>query len=501
MTTPPASKPLTAAVFGGSIAGLMASLVLNKQGFEVTLYEKRTTYTRNIQWTCRQSFIDYLSWINPQIAKDFYEQLLSPITNGYRFLSDRSLRYPDGAYKHKPRNKPCPGNGVAPTECCSKSLSAPPVGIVRTKLFEKFLLETVQKTDRMTLIDKPAPYCKRSEDNSDRFVLVEDGREIPYDLIVVCEGANSTTRDSEEVGIKSRKLSRSRKQISGEVKLQRHGMIIHYQHAKVVQKKPAPELLLSSVLSTDIKESIPDDKTTCWIIGDVSLECSELIDFYESQIYKIKLAIERLTREIEETASEDAKSAYQKSKANEEASLKEYEDAKTEKENGEFREIAARTMLDTSQNIKGAGYTGAVDKVRTFSLQAKLSNRAYGGKNLVLAGDAVGDGHWSVGGGMHVAGMCHQRRLDVLATELINAPDNRLNWAQLENYQKGVRADTIAWISLGIRDFYPSIPEDVLRRVFEEVVQEVLIQETRDLSIDINAPKLFKERVAAVYFD
>ena len=115
--------------------------------------------------------------------------------------------------------------------------------------------------------------------------------------------------------------------------------------------------------------------------------------------------------------------------------MKIYEWLKAEAEHEEFQTIAARTMLDTDQNIKGAGYTGAVDKVATFSLQAKLSNRAYAGLNLVLAGDAVGAGHWSVGGGMHVAGLLHQQRLDVLATELLKDPDYRLNFAHLEQYQ------------------------------------------------------------------
>ena len=499
MNTSSGSKP-TAAVFGGSISGLMASLILNKKGFAVTLYERRTTYTRNIQWTCRQSFIDYLSSIDEEISKEFFK-LVSPISNGSRFLSDKTLRYPDGAYAHRLRNRPRPGNCVVSKECCKESLSVPAVGIVRTKKFEEFLLKMVEKQPGINAVDKPAPCCKRVDDNFDRFVLVEDGQEKPCDLIVVCEGANSTTR--EEVGIKSRSLSRSRKQVSGEVKLQRHGMIINYQHAKPDkdESKPSVELLLSALLSTDIKESESEEKTTCWIIGDVSSECAAQIDYLESQINKVGLEIETLAREIEEAATENSKLAYQKSKADAEASLLTYKNAKADSEETEFRNIAARTMLDTDQNICGAGYTGVVEKVTTFPLQARLSNRAYAGENLVLAGDAVGAGHWSVGGGMHVAGMCHQKRLDELATDLLNAPDNRLNWAQLEKYDQGVRADTIAWISLGIKDFYPSIPEDVLGAVFKRLVQETLEQEARDLSVDINVPKLIKERVAAVYFD
>ncbi len=500
MTTSPASKP-TAAVFGGSISGLMASLLLNKKGFDVTLYESRITYTRNIQWVCRQSFINYLSWVDPEIADRFYYELLSPISNGYRFLSDKSIRYPDGAYKHQSRDKPELGNREEPKEDRMKSLRARPVGIVRTKRLEALLSEMVAKRG-IKPIDKPAPALKVSEDDRDLFVLQEEnGRQKPCDLIVVCEGANSKTRDSEVVGIKSRNLSRSRKQVSGEVKLQRHGMIIKYQHAKPDENRPSGEMLLSSLLSTDIRQLDPNARTTCWIIGDVSSERAALIDYYESRIPLVKLAIERLAREVEETALEHGKLAYQKSKANEEANLKIYEWLKAEAEHEEFQTIAARTMLDTDQNIKGAGYTGAVDKVATFSLQAKLSNRAYTGLNLVLAGDAVGAGHWSVGGGMHVAGLLHQQRLDVLATELLKDPDYRLNFAHLEQYQTDVRADTIAWISLSMRDFYPSVPDDVLGKVFEDVILKVKQKEQEDFSVDINAPELIKDQVASIYLD
>lgn len=95
---------------------------------------------------------------------------------------------------------------------------------------------------------------------------MEDEKEKKYDLIVVCGGAKSHTR--RDVGTRSIPLSRVRKQISGEVKLARHGMIIQYQHAKQDKDKDSTELLLSLVLSTN------DTETSCWVIGDVSLVSS-----------------------------------------------------------------------------------------------------------------------------------------------------------------------------------------------------------------------------------
>jgi 2-polyprenyl-6-methoxyphenol hydroxylase-like FAD-dependent oxidoreductase len=280
---------------------------------------------------------------------------------------------------------------------------------------------------------------------------VEDGQEKPYDLIVVCEGAKSVTR--KRVGIEPIELSRERKQISGEVKLERHGMIIQYQHAKHDEDKASAELLLSLLLSTD------DTKTSCWVIGDVSSE----------GVAKIN----RAALQSEET--------------------------KAEAEEEEFRKIAARTMLDSDQNIKGAGFNGPVDvdEVGMFGIRARISPIAFAGANLVLAGDAVGEGHWSVGGGMHVAGMFHQRHLDKLAEEFLKAPAPRKWRDALQNYSDGVLADTTTWISLGIKDYYLSIPKDVLRAVFKPLVKEAL--EKKDKNFDV--PRQIRERVAAVYFD
>lgn len=445
----PASTALTAAVLGGSISGLMASLVLNKIGFAVTLYEKRADYKRNIQWTCRQGFIDYLSWLDPAIAKGFYDELLSPISNGYRFLSDRSVRYPDGAYKHEDRNKPRRGNGKVPKKCYGESLNVRPVGIVRAREFEEYLLKEVEKLG-ITTVEQRAPDCEKV---GNRFaLLLGKGRKRSYPaLIVVCEGANSTTRKA--AGIDSIKLSRNRPQVSGEVQLERHGMVTHYQHAKRGEDKPSVEVLLSALLSTDDKKLKPDEKTTCWVIGDVSRECLNKLDnLAENQIEK------EMVREL--------------------------------------KKIAARTMLETHKNVLDVGVSGAVDKVKMFELQAKISDVAFAGSNLVLAGDAVGEGHWSVGGGMHVAGLCHQRRLYELATVILEAPTGD-HIEALKTYSQGVLDDTKTWISLGIKDYYPSIPEDVLLAVFKPLMDEAVTNP----AIRDKVPDMLKEQVAAVYLD
>jgi hypothetical protein len=153
----------------------------------------------------------------------------------------------------------------------------------------------------------------------------------------------------------------------------------------------------------------------------------------------------------------------------------------------------------TATKISRVRFNGPVDvdEVGMFGIRARISPIAFAGANLVLAGDAVGEGHWSVGGGMHVAGMFHQRHLDKLAEEFLKAPAPRKWRDALQNYSDGVLADRTTWISLGIKDYYLSIPKDVLRAVFKPLVKEAL--EKKDKNFDV--PRQIRERVAAVYFD
>ncbi|QLL05733.1 FAD-dependent oxidoreductase [Mycobacterium vicinigordonae] len=441
MTTPSVAGPaLKAAVLGGSIAGLMASLVLAKRGFTVRLYEPRQHYTRNIQWGCRQTFIDYLSSIDAEIAQDFVDRLASAITNGYRFLADRSSIYEHGSYIHTHRPDPSQGKWTERDLSGEKSLAEQIVCLVRAQELEKFLREKVAACN-VIIIDEKSPDVFL--DDANMFNLLQDGPESIYDLIVVCEGASSPTRQA--VGIKSMDLSRKVTQVSGEVYLKRHGMIIECLHAIRHENKLREELLLSLLISTD-------RHTNCWVVGDVSSECLE--------------KIAKLGRRNAE---------------------------KREVIKSEFRKIAARTMLSAEQNIAEAGYQGAVREVELFTLQAKVSSTAVAGDNLVLAGDAVGVGHWSVGGGMHVAGVCHPKRLDDLATELLKTTANRSQ--ALRKYNEGVLADTIAWISRGIKHYYLSVPGDILTAVFDQLVREVMENN------DMNVPAKIRSRVTSVYFN
>ena len=467
------SEPLRAAVIGGSIAGLMASLVLYKNNFEVTLYEQEDAYKRSIQWTVRQSFVDYVYRVNKDIAAHLFTKLnlVSEVTNGYRFLSDKTLRFPDGAYLYKRRDGLEKGGCVEspdhecakPDESCAASLATVFVGIIRARKLEKHLREEIRNSNYAKVHLQEAPKCVLRDDG--RYAL--EGDSTHYDLIVVCVGAGRSSREElgfladgksrEEFPIKLHPLSRPRAQVSGDVKKPRQGMVTAYQHAKIDEELPylpSGELLYSTLLSTD------EEPTTCWVIGDVSTEFEKIFG-KAPKTEKIKLATE------------------------------------------ECGKIAARTLLETDKNVLEAGIEGAVEgrTVRRFASQAKISSAAFAGDNLVLAGDAVGAGHWAVGGGMHVAGMCHQRRLEALAKDLQNLrakTDLRKRVAaqkkSLKRYSDGVIEDTMAWISKSMEYYYLSIPKNVVEAVFTKV----MIAFQADNSIDV--PNEIQKRIVSAYF-
>ena len=423
----------SAAVIGGSVSGLMASFVLSKHGFDVVLYEKRQTFNRNIQWGVRQSFIDYLACFDQEMAARFFS-MASGIPNGYRFFADPSSFFEHGAYQHHKRSLPREGACSKGDLSGEQTLDHEIVCLVPAKELETFLNSEVKRLKAATVRQEEAPVIQYSKaDNSFHFPNES------HDLIVVSEGASGKTRQA--AGIESIDLSRTIMQVSGEVYIRRHGMIIEYLHAVPQADRHREELLLSLLISTDKNKA-------SWIIGDVSSACLSKL----------------------QAGSDDSQGIIE----------------------NEFRQIAARTMVNAEQNIVEAGYKGAVGQVTLFPLQARISRKAVAGCNLVLAGDAVGVGHWSVGGGVHVAAVCHSRRLEELAGSF--SRDMKKRSVALQQYNDGVLKDTIAWISRGIKNYYLSIPGDVLEAVFDELIVEVMQNNA------INFPEEFKKRVTAVYF-
>lgn len=79
----------------------------------------------------------------------------------------------------------------------------------------------------------------------------------------------------------------------------------------------------------------------------------------------------------------------------------------------EFRRLIIEAMQLPLAEIASIPIEGAIEgsEVSIFTLQQNISEVAFAGNNVILIGDAVGNGHWSVGGGMQIGAICHVERL------------------------------------------------------------------------------------------
>ena len=229
------------------------------------------------------------------------------------------------------------------------------------------------------------------------------------DLIVIAEGANSKTRD--KLGIESVPTSLSKLQIAGVLYLDSGGkMIKHWRNE-------SGEVRLTGTMGT--KNS---GKT--WIVADIDHEkiTPDQKYTFDPQILKNK---------------------------------------KRELINKEFRRLA-KDALDLSEHvIHNLNIEGAVESqdIAPFHFQQKISNTATSGNNLILAGDSVGNNHWSVGGGMQIGAVSHNERLKVLIAKMkeIHVSNTTAIQLALNKYSEEVLDDTMAWGKTAMPDCYPKI--------------------------------------------
>ena len=133
----------------------------------------------------------------------------------------------------------------------------------------------------------------------------------------------------------------------------------------------------------------------------------------------------------------------------------------------EFKRMAAGNMRVPVESLRDLKVSGAIEgqPLQTFELQQRISNRAHSGANVLLLGDAVGNGHWSVGGGMHVGAVSHGERFK----QFLTAVDGGTPMARASvTYSMNVLSDTRAWGEDGLYYFYNNLTREQAEQIYNE---------------------------------
>ena len=139
-----------------------------------------------------------------------------------------------------------------------------------------------------------------------------------------------------------------------------------------------------------------------------------------------------------------------------------------------------RTMKDV--HAKDAAIEGVAigKKINSFELRPAICSSAIAGSNLVLVGDAVGNGHWTVGGGVQIATAVHAPAIGELADAIIQEDDIT---EALENYNRKARQGTVEWLIKGMESFFPAtLSEKHVMFIARDVLEKHLYNPSKNLS-------------------
>ena len=236
----------TAVVSGQSITGMMSALTLAKNDYNVSIYEQRNSYTRNIQWAGRQSLLDELASVDEKLYKQFISEVAQPLENGSIHISA------DGNRKISMREEVKIADPSRIPKTGEEMIAEKSIITMEAKRFEAMLKRFLCTIPNIRQYTGSIEFLGQDKDRN-HIILNHN----TPDLIVIAEGANSKTRD--KLGIESVPTSLSKLQIAGVLYLDSGGkMIKHWRNE-------SGEVRLTGTMGT--KNS---GKT--WIVADIDHE-------------------------------------------------------------------------------------------------------------------------------------------------------------------------------------------------------------------------------------
>lgn len=248
-------------VSGQSVTGMTAAAIAAQSGHQVDVYDLRMSYTRDIQWSSRQSAADILASIDLALAEKFRTEVAQDLKRGFMEIRvDGSSRPPKPGRLITPDPRRIPQIG-------ERLLDFPVVANVQTRRFEQLLYDylshhpnVVQKKGKIEI----GPIDLKTGDHL--ITEFEDitplgQKEKVYKVIrsgnpltVIAEGASSASRAS--LGIESAPSSPERLQIAGVLDVEQGGEIV------TQYRKEAPGKMVTTSMGT-----IGTNKR--WVVGDI----------------------------------------------------------------------------------------------------------------------------------------------------------------------------------------------------------------------------------------
>jgi 2-polyprenyl-6-methoxyphenol hydroxylase-like FAD-dependent oxidoreductase len=423
---PIASNGKTAVISGRSIVGLANALLLAKLGYDVEIYDKRELKTRNIQWALRQSLLNQLAALDPELAELIMNHVAKPLKESVHLGADglKAIYKPEDVKVANPTLANITGDEM---------LRLPSVMTVEAKVFEQVFENFLKKySSQIKLVNKS---LEVTESNHLGQYSIE-GRNGTPDEIIIAEGANSTNR--QKVGIESVKTTVARLQIAGEVHVEGEGRMAKFYRVE------NGDSMISYTMETEGSSKI-------WLVADVHAASIE-----PSPDFKLTPA------KYFEVGTVEYKKELQRLRTR-------YEQEKSRLIDIEFRRLAAPLLSIDPEKMKSIKISGVFEGSNLpspFWLDQKISTKAIAGNNLRLAGDAVGNATPTVGGGMQVGAVSHLERakrmhlaFDLLEFDFKNSKFSVQELAYRKervrlSYSNGVISDTLSWHIQGVPDMY-----------------------------------------------
>lgn len=421
-------KPLPRIVVSGqSVTGLLTASIAAQSGHQVDVYDSRMAYTRAIQWSSRQAVPDAIAAIDQNLAVAYTKEVAQDLVLGSTQIKlDGTV-----AAGLPPSAMDTPDPRRIPTNTFNM-LDAPVVSNVQTKKFEELMYAFLSKhpnvrqhkgkielgpIDPVTGNHSVREFEDVTPKGQKEKVFKEITPKGPAPIVVIAEGAGSSTRSA--LGIKSIPASPARLQTAGVVHIDKGGEIVTHWRPE----KPGT-LITGSIAVKGANER--------WFATDID---------------------ERKITPDKSFGTDKSAPAY----VQERARLLDLE----------FKRIAEMNMQLAPGALKDVKVSGAIGglPLQTFELEQHISSRASSGNNVLLAGDAVGNGHWRVGGGMHVGVVAHPERFRQFLTDINGGVPLK---EALKKYEAHAISDSSIWVRSGLHNFYDKMDPKVARAAFDE---------------------------------